>query len=403
MKNEISSQASRIMGITLLVTLLSVAGIALPYPLLAPLFEHGLSPLTQFMSLPKELLFGIVIGIYPLGVIIGSSFIGALSDRRGRKRVLTFTMLGSSISYVLTAFAVYKGDYLLFCLSRFITGLLEGNVAIARAIATDLHPIIDKTKSLSWVSAMGFGGYLVGPLAGGQLASQGIDIVFLWAALACFLATICCYFLLPDSLNRSVKNAEQGSSLVLLKEAPLRQFFLLYFLLMLGINIYYEFFPVWLVEKLSYNPSSIGWATVFITSCMLIQSTLLNPKLQAKVTTAKGSLIGMSFVATGLIIMPFNKESWFWLSFALIGMGVAIYNGFLTSYISTAYENRAQGSLMGMMVTIFCVGNLVAAAIGTVLLLVKVDYTLLFAGLSVLLASLMFYRGHYKLTLWHDK
>ncbi|RYV02480.1 MFS transporter [Shewanella sp. OPT22] len=403
MKSEISTQANSILGVTLLVTLLSVAGIALPYPILAPLFEEGLSPLTHFMSLPKELLFGIVIGIYPLGVIIGSSFIGALSDRQGRKRVLTITMFGSSISYVLTAMAVYKDDYLLFCLSRFITGLLEGNVAIARAIAIDLHPTIHKTKSLSWISAMGFGGYLVGPLAGGQLASQGIDVVFLWAALACFIATLCCYFLLPNTLNRSVHNAEKGSSLILLKEAPLRRFFLIYFLLMLGINIYYEFYPVWLVEKLSYDPSSIGWATVFITSCMLIQSTLLNPKLQEKVTTAKGSLIGMSFVASGLFIMPIIEQSWFWISFALIGMGVAIYNGFLTSYISTAYEDRAQGSLMGMMVTIFCVGNLAAAAIGTLLLLIKVDYTLIFASLSVILACLMFYRGHYKLTLWGDK
>ncbi len=400
MKNEISSQANNILGVTLLVTLLSVAGIALPYPLLAPLFEQATSPLTQFMGLPKELLFGIVIGIYPLGVIIGSSYIGSLSDRKGRKKVLTISMLGSSFSYILTAWAVYQGNFLLFCFSRFVTGLLEGNVAVARAIATDLHPTINKTKSLSWVSAMGFGGYLVGPLAGGQLASQGIDVVFLWASAACFLATFCCYFLLPDSLNKTVKNAEKSSSLALLKEAPLRQFFFLYFLLMLGINIYYEFYPVWLVEKLSYDPASIGWATVFITSCMLVQSTILNPKLQSKVTTAKGSLIGMIFVATGLLIMPFNQQEWFWLSSGLIGMGVAIYNGFLTSYISTAYEDRAQGSLMGMMVTTFCFGNLIAAAVGTLLLLIQVDYTLVFAGLSVVLACLFFYRGHYKLSLW---
>ena len=400
MTNEISSQANKILAVTLLVTLLSVAGIALPYPLLAPLFEQGTSPLTHFMALPKELLFGIVIGIYPLGVIIGSSFIGALSDRKGRKKVLTLSMLGSTLSYLLTAWAVYQGNFLLFCMARFITGLLEGNIAVARAIATDLHPTIDKTKSLSWVSAMGFGGYLIGPLAGGQLASQGIEIVFLWAAFACFLATVCCYLLLPNSLNRTVENAEKSSSLVLLKEPPLRRFFLLYFLLMLGINIYYEFYPVWLVEKLAYDPASISWATVFITSCMIIQGTILNPKLQTRVTTAKGSLLGMVFVALGLLIMSFIEHQYFWLSFALIGMGVAIYSGFLTSYISTAYENKAQGSLMGMMVTTFCLGNLVAAAVGTLLLLVKVDYTLICAGISVIIACFMFYRGHYRLALW---
>ncbi|WP_228371123.1 hypothetical protein [Shewanella piezotolerans] len=49
--------------ITLIVTLISVAGIALPYPILAPLFEQGDSALSQFMGLPKELLLGIVLGV----------------------------------------------------------------------------------------------------------------------------------------------------------------------------------------------------------------------------------------------------------------------------------------------------------------------------------------------------
>ncbi len=138
--NDLAPQANSILMVTLLVTLISVSGIALPYPLLAPLFDAGTSPLTDFMSLPMQILFGIVIGIYPLGLIIGSSFIGAFSDQHGRRKILIFTMFGSSLSYILTAYAVISGSFLLFCLSRFITGLLEGNISIARAIATDLHP-----------------------------------------------------------------------------------------------------------------------------------------------------------------------------------------------------------------------------------------------------------------------
>ncbi|ACJ28434.1 hypothetical protein swp_1659 [Shewanella piezotolerans WP3] len=57
------TEAKRILMITLIVTLISVAGIALPYPILAPLFEQGDSALSQFMGLPKELLLGIVLGV----------------------------------------------------------------------------------------------------------------------------------------------------------------------------------------------------------------------------------------------------------------------------------------------------------------------------------------------------
>ncbi len=111
---------------------------------------------------------------------------------------------------------------------------------------------------------MGFGGYLIGPLIGGQLAHLGTEVVFYWAAAACLIATLLCFLLLPQSLDRKAHNAETGSSIDLLKDLALRRFFFIYFLLMLGINIYYEFYPLWLVEKLAYTPKDIGWTTVFI-------------------------------------------------------------------------------------------------------------------------------------------
>ncbi|WP_133406283.1 MFS transporter [Parashewanella tropica] len=393
-------QAKSILGVTLFVTLLSVSGIALPYPVLAPLFNEGTSPLTHFMSLPKEILFGVVIGIYPLGVIIGSSVIGAYSDRYGRKKVLTLTMLGCSLSYMLTAIAAISGSFVLFALSRLLTGLFEGNIAIARAIAIDLHPTINKTKSLSWISAMGFGGYLIGPLAGGHLAPFGIDVLFLIAGLVCFIATLCCQLLLPNSTNQAVEQEDKGSSLVLLKDSSLRQFFILYLFLMLGINIYYEFYPLWLVEKFAYNPAQIGWATVLITSCMIFSSTMLNSRIEKRMTTAQAGLIGMLLVTTALFLVPVTSQQSYWITFALVGFGVGIYNGFLTSYISTAYEHKAQGQLMGMLVTIFCVGNLIAAGIGSVISLIQVSYSIWAAAFCIGAASLLFFRGHFKLSLW---
>ncbi|MCL1078205.1 MFS transporter [Parashewanella spongiae] len=398
--NRLETQANSILTVTLLVTLISVSGIALPYPLLAPLFDAGTSPLTHFMSIPKQILFGIVIGIYPLGLIIGSSLIGAFSDQHGRRKVLIFTMLGSSLSYILTAYAVISGNFLLFCLSRFITGLLEGNISIARAIATDLHPTIDKTKSLSWISAMGFGGYLIGPLVGGQLAYLGTEVVFYWASAACLAATLLCYFQLPPSLDRKAHNAETGSSLNLLKDIALRRFFFIYFLLMLGINTYYEFYPLWLVEKLSYTPKDIGWATVFITSCMITSSVLINPRIRNKMTTAQASLLGMVIVGLSLVLVPYLGAQSFLIGFGLIGAGVGIYNGFLSSYLSTAYEHRAQGKLMGMLVTVFCVGNLAAAGLGSAISLIEVDYTLFASGFCVVVASSLFFLGHFKFSLW---
>ncbi|AQS38771.1 arabinose efflux permease family protein [Shewanella psychrophila] len=398
-KNE-KRNGNKILSITLLVTLISVAGIALPYPILAPLFAEGTSPLTQFLNLPSELLLGIVLGIYPLGIIIGSSVIGAISDNYGRKRLLTLTLLGSAVGYSLTAIAAVSENFLLFCLARLLTGLCEGNISIARAIAADLHPIIDKTRSFSLISSMGYGGYLLGPLAGGYLIMAGIDMVFWVAALACLICALISHSLLPKSLNKRDKHAETGSSLSLLSQPDLRRFFLLYLFLTMGVNLYYEYYPLHLVREFGYLPVDISWATVFLTTCMILTSIFINPIIQKKLDHPHAGLMGILIFGSALAALPFMVSQAYLITFALMGAGIAIYNGFLPSYLSHSYENRAQGKLMGMLVTIFCLGNLLAALIGGLVSMFDVKWALLLGSSITFTAGIIFYHGHFKAKIW---
>lgn len=397
---EDENKAKQILYITLLVTLISVAGIALPYPVLAPLFSEGESALTQFMNLPSEILLGVVLGIYPLGIILGSSVIGAISDNYGRKKLLSITLFGSAIGYSLTAIAAINENFLLFAISRLLTGLCEGNIAIARAIAADLHPVIDKTRSFSLVSSMGYGGYLLGPLAGGYLIFYGIGSVFWAAAIACLICAFLSHTLLPDALNKKDDNAETGSSLTLLKQPDLRRFFVLYLFLTMGVNLYYEYYPLHLVRQFDYVPVDISWATVFLTACMICTSIFINPHIQKRLSHASAGILGIILYGLSLAVLPWLTDNSYLITFALMGAGIAIYNGFLPSYLSHCYENRPQGKLMGMLVTIFCLGNLFAALIGGVLSMFDVSWALLLGSAMSFLAGLIFYHGHYIKNIW---
>ena len=397
---EDENKAKQILYITLLVTLISVAGIALPYPVLAHLFSEGESALTQFMNLPSEILLGVVLGIYPLGIILGSSVIGAISDNYGRKKLLSITLFGSAFGYSLTAIAAINENYLLFAISRLLTGLCEGNIAIARAIAADLHPVIDKTRSFSLVSSMGYGGYLLGPLTGGYLIFYGIDSVFWAAAIACLICAFLSHTLLPNALNNKDDNAETGSSLTLLKQPDLRRFFVLYLFLTMGVNLYYEYYPLHLVRQFDYVPVDISWATVFLTACMICTSIFINPHIQKRLSHASAGILGIILYGLSLAVLPWLTNNSYLITFALMGAGIAIYNGFLPSYLSHCYENRPQGKLMGMLVTIFCLGNLFAALIGGILSMFDVSWALLLGSAMSFLAGLIFYHGHYVKNIW---
>ncbi|MFZ1832286.1 MAG: MFS transporter, partial [Pseudomonadales bacterium] len=111
----------------MLVSFMSTAGVALPFPVLAPYFladEPG--ALSGFLGLPPKLLLGILLAVYPLGILIGSSFLGALSDHFGRKRVLVASLCLAALGYLLTAAAVLIESFPLFALARLLTGLCEG-------------------------------------------------------------------------------------------------------------------------------------------------------------------------------------------------------------------------------------------------------------------------------------
>ena len=107
----------------MLVVLFSSAGIALPYPILAPLFLNEISSLTTFADLPSKILLGIILAIYPLGVILGSSVLGAASGVYGRKKTLNITLILTVVGYVLSALAVIAESFLLLALARFVTGV----------------------------------------------------------------------------------------------------------------------------------------------------------------------------------------------------------------------------------------------------------------------------------------
>ena len=136
-----------------LLALLSTVGAALPYPILAPLFADGTANgLNTFLGLPPKLLLGLALTINPLGLLIGSALLGPMSDRYGRRPVLLVTAVGAAIGHAITALALVIESFPLFIVARFITGLLEGNGSVARAMLADKLEGDLRRKALSWLN-----------------------------------------------------------------------------------------------------------------------------------------------------------------------------------------------------------------------------------------------------------
>lgn len=360
--------------VVLLVAFLSCAGIALPYPILAPLFiDAPSSNFNNFLNISPELLLGIALAIYPLGVFLGGATIGALSDSQGRKKVLLITLIISIVGYLVSAYAIATESYVLFLISRFATGLCEGNVSIARAIALDLSESFDKTKAMSTLNAAVFSGWLFGPLAGGYLAIYGASTAFYAAAGAITLCTFVVKLVLKETKPAngekfSLKGMAKENSFVLLKNPLIKKFFIVQFSYTLALNAFYEFYPVWLVSALSYAPNQIGNTTAIMTAMMTFTSLAIVSRLKNKVGEVRLLPLSLLLMGIGFASLPLINSDWLILSFLFCGSMIAIYNGILPGYITDQAPNEGNGAIMGLLTSTFCLANVVIALLGSVLL-----------------------------------
>lgn len=381
-----------ILSSVLLVTLLSCAGIALPYPILAPIFMGGqVNGLNSFMAISPELLLGIALAIYPLGIFIGGTFIGALSDSYGRKKILTLTLFISIFGYLLTAYAIINEQYLLFIGARFFTGLCEGNLSIARAIALDLSDTIDKTKSMSLISAASFLGWLIGPLTGGYLAQYGANVAFEAAAIAIFCCMILVMLVIKEThqvVNKLpfITLLKSNNSLHLLRIPTVFNIFVIQFVFTLGLNSFYDFYPAWLVSNRSYQAGDIGELTAIMTICMTLASLLLVSRLKQRFGLETTLIGGLLITALLLALLPFTEATLMIVIFSLAGVSIAIYNGLLPVYASDMNPQVGNGALMGLLTVTFCIANTLISLIGSIAL--KADPALpMFLGSGLILLS----------------
>ncbi|WP_406828805.1 MFS transporter [Microbulbifer sp. ARAS458-1] len=394
----------------MLVTLIGTAGIALPYPVLAPLFLEGpTSELTGFMGLPPKLLLGILLALFPLGLLLGSSVVGALSDQFGRRRTLVCTLLLAAAGYGFSALALSRENYLLFAVARFVTGLCEGNIAIARAMAADLHPAIERTRALSLAMACSYAGWLLGPLGGGYLAASGADFVFWAGGLASTTCALLAQLLMPadkpavSSGGSLIRLVHAQNSLALWREPAVCALALFNLLFTLGVNAFYEFYPFWLVEKFGFQAHQIAWNTVIVTGVMIATSVLAVPAIKRRLGAEPAVFKGAVGLGILLLLLPWTDVAGAYAMFALIGVGIATVNGIFPAIMSERFAEFGQGRVMGLLTANFCLTSTLIALLGSGVALLGSQWTLMLGGLLCIAGAVWFAHLEHAPAKWSEK
>ncbi|GAA6039215.1 hypothetical protein JCM8097_000473 [Rhodosporidiobolus ruineniae] len=115
------------------------------------------------------ILGGLLASLFSFCQFFISPFLGRLSDRYGRKKVLLVTMIGNLLSAALWLKADSFG---LYAASRLIGGLSEGNVQLSIACITDVTSPATRSRSLALVGFAFAIAFTVGPSLGAYFSSR---------------------------------------------------------------------------------------------------------------------------------------------------------------------------------------------------------------------------------------
>ncbi|PPC74505.1 MFS transporter [Pokkaliibacter plantistimulans] len=391
------------MAVLFVTVFLSVAGFSLPSPVFAPLLlepQSGFFPLSV-TDVERKIWLGVLIAVYPLLQLFGAPWLGRMSDRYGRKSMLLLSLLGVAAGYLVMALGMAQHSLLVMLLGRMIEGWFCGNVAIAQAMAADISSHEERPRHFALLSIAMNLGWVVGPIIGGYVASWTGEFSMVgWLAAGLVLLNALFAQLALQEGQRTVVSSDpditpsvpQQGNWQLLVAAHLRPLFILTVLSYATVQLYFTYFNMWLVDRFTYSPVELAHCAVLVSVPMMLGSWL-GSRMASRFDNTTLGIVGHSVMALGVLLFIFPEQLWgLALTFLPAGIGMTIGELATAVAVSKAASARQQGQAMGLCrgLTVAC--EILAVALGSMLVIFNVALTFVLAALFSALCALGFLR-----------
>jgi DHA1 family tetracycline resistance protein-like MFS transporter len=340
-------------------------GIILPlFPFYAQRFGASPEVITWTMS------------VFTIGQVVATPVWGRLGDAWGRRPVLILTLLGTTLSYVMLAFA---DTLALVIASRVVAGLMAGNVSAAFAYVADVTTPENRAAGLGRIGAALGLGFMLGPALGGVLAGNDVAtanymLTALGAASLSFAAMIGTIFL-RESLAAGNRRPLRGRSAAAPPAAdaqavphtlrrgllPLVAAALIFYVAM---SIMESVFSLWANDRFGYGPRSIGVVFFVMGGIQAVVQGGLVGRLTRRFGEQRVAVSCAAVVAVALAVLGMAvTDAQLWGGVILFSFAVGAINPALSSMVSRTAAPNEYGSVMGWYQSASAVGRVLGPGV----------------------------------------
>ncbi len=312
--------------------------------------------------------YGWIVGVYSLMQFFGSSVLGALSDRYGRRRVLLIALAGASIDYVIMALAPSLSWLFV---ARMIAGLTAGVLATANAYVADVTPPGQRAQAFGVMGAAFGLGFVIGPVVGGLLGQIDLRLPFWGAAVFSAINWIYGAFVLPESLkpeNRRAfewKRANPVGALLALRRFPTVVGLAgTHFLFWIAQTLLHATWVLYMGHRFNWGPGQIGASFALVGVCSALVQTLLIKRVLLLLGETRAVVVGFSLVATAYVSYGLATQSWMIYATIVLGSLAGIAGPALQSYITRHVPANEQGSVQGALSGLTSVASVIGLPVG---------------------------------------
>lgn len=387
------------------VVLVDAFGWGVAFPVLAPvLLQNSTHMLAATVSISaRNELYGLMMGIYCLGMFFASPWLGSMADRFGRKRVLVIAMAGICVGFLISAVGITASSLLLLLVGRAVAGLTGGSLPIAQAALIDISEEEKRAARIGLAVLGNVLGFAIGPVVGGifmdkhLFAHVSYQLPFLVSSGVGLLGLLMVLIFFKETYQGDVKvkvNVFACTSYI--KEAftnpRLRILCLTIAFFMLAWGMYFSSMPTLMTERFHWSGSSIAYFITFIAIIFAVLVLFVIQPILRKFSYVKVISVSLLVLAISAALFAFNPFSHLnWILLALAGVVPLAYVAII-NLLSEQVDATQQGRLMGIVGSVFALMWGIGPIIGGYLF----DYSLitpfLFVAVSLLVGLMIFRR-----------